>query len=824
MTRTSRTNARRVTWLAAALALQAIVSPGSRDAVAAPRPDQIASLERQYAAPMPASVRFEANLGQVEDDARFVARFGNATVLLTPRTAVMRLVEPAPRRDPREPQAMRPPDLDDVRAPRRQATVTMRLAGANPEPEVIGVQMLEGRSHYYRGSNPALWVRDVPAYARVCYDEVYPGVDMVFYGNGGDRDAGRLEYDFVVAPGADPNAIELAFEGAEQVEIDEAGGLAIETAIGTIRQVAPVVYQEAEDGRREVASRYVPLGGGRVGFELAGYDHAAPLVIDPVVAFSLDATIPAELYNVGAADPLGNYYAAGWFYDPPLIGIRIRKLSPSGSLVYETTIKGAFPTDIAADAAGNVHVTGNSISSAEFPTTASAVQPVAGSLYDAVLLKLSPNGSSLLYSTFLGGSDHEDAASIALDSSNNACVAGYTRSTDFPVRDAVQSSLASPGKMDAFVAKIDPSGSSFVFSTYLGGAGDDRAGDIAVDLAGAMYIIGKTHSPNFPVRNPIKGTLAPNDSDMFVAKLDAAGSPLVYSTFLGGSDLDSEGDIAVDTSGNAYVTGFTYSTDYPVQGAFQTTHAGGLDCVVSKLNSAGSGFIYSTYLGGTHNDYGSALGVAPTGEVYVVGQTASADFPVSNQIPGMSPPGSGSSPAFITKLGATGSALVYSSSFGPGYLSDVIAVSGSGSVDVFQIWPERIVRIMDTGAADLQLTMTATPNPVQRGKNLTYRLTVTNLGPDTVAARVTMATPQFTTFVSVSGSQGSLDVGPAPGGTGTVYFDLGILAPNATATVTIVLKRNPHGTNPVRGEATVTGTLFDPNLSNNAAVRTTNTT
>jgi hypothetical protein len=454
--------------------------------------------------------------------------------------------------------------------------VRMRLLGANPRPAVEGKEKLPGKSHYFLGSDRKRWRTNVPQYARVEYKDVYPGVSLAYYGN-----QSQLEYDFVVNPGADPGSIRLGIDGADEIKVDADGNLHVCLPGGEMLQRAPVVYQELDGVRQVIDGRFVLRGRAEVGFEVGHYQADRPLVLDPSLIYS--TYLGGSLLDVGYS--------------------------------------------IAVDASGNAYITG-STDSTDFPT-ANALQADNAGGGDAFVAKLNAAGSALVYSTYLGGSSLEQGYGIAVDASGNAYVIGMTLSTDFPTANPVQAGQG--GASDAFLAKLDEMGSALVYSTYLGGMDSDLGLGIAVDPSGSAYVTGFTASINFPTANPLQADHG-GAYDAFVTKLSAAGSSLVYSTFLGGMDADFGGGIAVDASGNAYVAGSTLSTDFPIADPFQAANAGRHDAFIAKLNTAGSALVYSTYLGGNSDDLGNGIAVDASANAYVVGQTGSVDFPTVNPL------------------------------------------------------------------------------------------------------------------------------------------------------------------------------------------------
>jgi hypothetical protein len=518
-------------------------------------------------------------------------------------------------------------------APRTNTVLRMKLLHANPAAKITGADELPGKSNYFIGNDTKKWRSNVPTYAKVKYQGVYPGVDLVYYGS-----QRELEYDFVVAPGADPRRIQFDVRGAMNIHRDQNGDLVLQTATGEIRWRKPIVYQESNGVREPVDGRYL-LKRGRVSFEVANYDSRRALTIDPALAHST--------YLGGSGTDSGN--------------------------------------GIAADSSGNAYITG-STASADFPTTKGAFQPVCShGCSVAFITKLNRSGSALIYSTYLGGSN-TNAYAIALDAAGDAYVTGSTNSTNFPVTSgAFQTTCPACGNnaYDAFVSELNPTGSGLVYSTFLGGIGeyyDCTCGlGIAINASGEAYVTGSAGA-GFPTT---PGAFQTTDTGVFVTEFNATGSALIYSANFGGSRWEQSGKaIALDPLGNAYITGYTYSTDFPVTpGAFDLTcnaciaQGGyGYDGFVTALNASGSALIYSTYLGGSgynngldiYGDEALAIAVDLSGNAYVTGQTYSTDFPTTPGAFQTKPRTS-----FLTQLNPSGSALVYSTYFaGSGFAYD----------------------------------------------------------------------------------------------------------------------------------------------------------
>ena len=704
---------------------------------------------------------FEANQGQTDGQVKFVSRGRGYTLFLTGDEAVLALrtskskVESqkskgkdenvaqhsllnaaALPRSFRGGQLQRTTDaffapliqnpksqIQNPAAPSTQplapAVLRLKLAGANPKAKVTGLDPLPGKSNYFLGNDPQKWRTNVANYAKVKYQEVYPGIDLVYYGN-----HGNLEYDFVVAPGADPKMIKFDIEGAEKMEVNAQGDLVLRVDAGEVALHKPLVYQSSPnpesrapnpgsstdsgprttgnlqstiDNRQFLNGRYILTAKNQVAFEIPAYDRNRPLIIDPVLSYStyLGGSGGEEATGI-AVDASGNAYVAGHTAstDFPTTGGAfqetstgscgfVTKIAPDGSsLVYSTYLcgsDGVQGVSMAVDAAGNAYVVGGT-SSTNFPTTPGAFQTANSGGLDAFVTKLNSTGSSLVYSTYLGGSGDDYAYSysngIAVDSAGSAYVVGTTDSDDFPTTPgAFDRTCGSDGvcnggsgqypqpEPDNFVTKLNADGSALAYSTYLGGSGyEEQYNAIAIDSSGNAYVTGGTFSADFPIT---PGAFRTEGGGAFVTKLNAAGSALVYSSYLTGRGAIGEG-IAVDTSGNAYVTGYP-STDIPTTpGAFQTVNPGGAT-FVTKLNATGSALVYSTFLGGSGSgsDEGWGVAVDASGNAYVSGTTSSSDFPTASPVQATCGVG-GYDDAFVAKLNGAGSALIFSTCLGGG--------------------------------------------------------------------------------------------------------------------------------------------------------------
>jgi len=591
---------------------------------------------------------FEVNRGQTDRRVKFLAHGHGYTLFLTSNEAVLVLREPSAAGNSKF--EIRNSKFEtgnwklDGRIPnpesRIPALLRLKLVGADPSAQVVGEEELPGQSNYFLGKDPGRWRTHIPTYARVRYRSLYPGVDLVYYGH-----QGQLENDFEVAPGVDPSRISLRIEGAEGMKVDAEGDLVLEVGGGEVRLHRPLAYQPSEGGKRWVTARYVLHSGNRVGWEVKDYDRRSLLVIDPVLSYST--------------------YLGG----------------TGGDVAY----------GIAVDSAGNAYVTGSTASS-NFPVRSAEQSTNAGG-GDAFVAKLNPSGSGLIYSTYLGGNGADSGEGIFVDTSGNAYVVGNTYSTSFPVTsNAFQSDYGGNG--DAFVAKLNSTGSVLTYASYLGGSAADFGQGITVDSSGNAYVTGSTLSADFPTVNPLQisndgcSVVVLNNvnvvscsSDVFVAKVNPSGTALVYSTYLGGSSADYGQAIVVDGSGNAYVAGYTFSTDFPTQSAWQSSNAGGADAFLTELNAAGSALTFSTYLGGSGQDRAYGLALDSAGSLYLTGDTQSSNFPLTSGAFQTSNMGQGD--AFVCKLSSGASTLVYSTLLGGSGVDQATSIARDSSGNVY---------------------------------------------------------------------------------------------------------------------------------------------
>jgi hypothetical protein len=717
----------------AALVFEAAAETPARAVPAAnsmPAQTQIATahLEQKYGN-LPLS--FEANRGQTDKSVKFVSRGSGYGLFLTPKEAVLTLRKRSVSATATRPGTGIRPSLHipemiaNVASSTRTGgqspasvaeaadVVRMQLVGGNAGARPSGENPLPGTANYFIGNDPARWNTAVPTFGKVRFAAVYSGVDLVYYGN-----QRQLEYDFVVAPGASPAPIRLHFEGAKSLHLDAQGNLVIAAENGDVAFHKPVVYQTVDGRRRSIAGAFQLLADNGVSFALGRYDRSQPLVIDPTLAYATYLGGNDSDFAVAIAlDSSGNTYITGLTNSlnfPLTPGAFetvnkaaagndvstafVSKLNASGTaLVYSTYLGGtAIPNTplgqgdyghaIAVDSTGAAYITGLTYS-ADFPVTKGAYQTTnlaaANSTYTGFICKLNPAGTALVYSTFMGGSDTDDPLSIAVDASGDVYTAGATFSTNYPTTPKafqLQNNSAANQGFNEFVTKLNPTGTALVYSTYLGGSGETNEAfegtiysviGVAVDKSGDAYVEGYAQSTDFPVTKGVVQAVnnAANNFgfNLTLAKLNPTGTGLLYATYLGGSSNDIGEGLVIDATGDAYITAFSYDADFPVtKGAFQTTNAGFANNyetgVAAKINPAGTALVYATYLGGNSGDEAFAPSVDASGDLYIPGTTASADFPVTKTATQTTLKGSQN--GFLTELNPAGTAEVFSTFLG----------------------------------------------------------------------------------------------------------------------------------------------------------------
>ena len=658
---------------------------------------------------------FEANRGQTGSSAQFIAHGNRSEFLVFPDAAELVLGKSAGAHS------------------FSSRAVQMRFIGADPQAKISGVDELSGKINYFIGNNPSQWETGVPIFANVRVTDLYPGVNLVYYGNGR-----QLEYDFTLAPGANPNSVAIRFDGVSQITINANGDLALTVGDGQIRQPGPVIYQVVQGIRKEIRGGFKLLDAHTIGFSVGDYDHTLPLVIDPILSYS---TYFGGNGNDSAAalavDTNGFVYIAGQttstefpsgkpFSTPGAFQTSYPGGSNTGfvakfdnlgtNLIYLTYLGGDvddFASSIAVDGSGNVYLAG-ATQSPNFPVTTNALNqhiagtsaPGTGYPIDAFVTELNSSGSNLLFSTYLGGTASDGATSIALDSSDNIYVTGFTYSTNFPVTtNAFQRQSAVTNwyyqinyNANAFVTEIAAGGAKLLYSSYFGGINFDAAEGVALDRSNYIYLTGFTASTNFPVKNAILQTIGANlvngnlmngltnqipifSYDAFVAKFSPGFTNLIYSTYLGGGNDDVGYAVAADGAGNAYVAGWTDSTNFPVtvtnlpplQNGLTNNVLYGLvitNAFVAQIvwNGTNAAIGNTAVFGGTNfysRDIANGLALDASGNIFVDGSTISTNFPAVDTGPDfLAATNAGQNDAFVIAFGTNFSRVIYSGSLG----------------------------------------------------------------------------------------------------------------------------------------------------------------
>ena len=650
---------------------------------------------------------FESNQGQTDPQVRYMARGNGYTVFLTANDTVFALQSLGDGRNqslakegsakPATTQVngklafgkARPNEI----AKDATAAIRMHLVGGNAQPQISAGNQLPGHSNYFIGNDRSQWHSNVAQFARVSYRDVYPGVNLAFYGK-----QKQLEFDFIIAPGGSVSPIRLGVSGAKRVVTDDSGNLILASSAGDVLLHKPVAYQQKDGTRQPVDARFVLRAHNQVSFELGIYDRSRELVIDPAVSYAtyLGGTAEDDGYAI-AIDSSGDAYVtgqtkslnfpivAGAYQSTPGGGfdVFVTKIKADGSaLIYSTYVGGSGDDSgnaIAVDGSGDAFVAGGTKSTSNFPTTATAYQKsFGGGSLDAFVFELASSGGSLTYSTYLGGSGDDVATGLALakDSSGDTFIVG-TAGPNFPTTlGTIQPTIN--GTSNGFVTKFNSSGSARLYSTYLGGGSGDFAAAVAVDSSNDAFVTGATQNSTFPTTTGAFQTTCNCTnglSDAFVSVINPDGSKLNYSTFLGGSGADQGLGIAVDSTGDAYVTGLTQSNvDFPTKNPIQSKFGGGTqDAFVTGLDPTLSMLLYSTYLGGNQSDGGAGIAVDANKNVYVTGQTASSNFPTTTNA--TQPTLGGGNDAFVTQINPSGSAYVFSTYLG-GSLNEDSTASG----------------------------------------------------------------------------------------------------------------------------------------------------
>ena len=545
------------------------------------------------------------------------------------------------------------------------ATLEMRFHGAQTPSSITGQELQESFSNYFIGSDPSAWKRKLPNFGSVLYRDLYPGVHLKLH----QLSSAQLEYDFLVDPGADPGSVQLEFMGATKLEIEKSGDLLIHTRTGLLRHQKPKLYQ----GGKQIDGRFVKRSATRIGFLAGNYDKSKQLVIDPVVLYSsyIGANMDDQI-NAMVVNPDGTVIVAG--------------------ATKSTNFPRNFGTTLSTDAGGS---------------------------WDTILFKLNASGTNVVFSSVIGGNRDDIAQALTVDSAGNIYVAGTTNSTDLPVSTNAFQKTNAGGfsasdpifRADAFLMKLNPSGTSLMFATYLGGSLGDSVTGLLLDKDQSPILIGNTLSATFPVTaNAFQRAIGGN-SDGFIAKMNAIGTELVYSTFFGGSGPDSLTAITTDGEGSFYVTGATSSPNFrTTANAPQKTLAGNSDIFATKFLNNWS-LVYSTFYGGTGTDVGTSIAVDSKGVVFVAGTTTNGSFPVTSATSLQDFYGGGNTDGVFFSLDAAGAKVRFGSFLGGNRQEEnlKVALFADGSLLLaqttdstnFQVTPDAFSR--NSGGRDILL-------------------------------------------------------------------------------------------------------------------------
>ena len=651
---------------------------------------------------------FISNAGQTDQQVKYYAKGPGFGVYFTPEKVVFSLVRgtSSPETRKGDSRISSPNGTLSARSRGHQGiALAMEFIGVNPKVTVEGRAVAPGKVNFFLGNDPANWRAGLSTYREVVYRDLWQGIDGIFRGVDG-----QIKYEFVVHPGASVDSILLAYRGIEDLSLNSVGDLVLKTSVGEIIDERPYTFEKTGETRTPVDSRYVlhPQKDGSVayGFEIVGdHDSESELVIDPGLEYST---------YLGGGSSDGCY-------------------------------------DVAVDSAGSAYLVGRT-RSVDFPTMVGAFQGSKSGGQDGFVTKLDPSGTSIVYSTYLGGGGLDQTESIVVDLSGHAYVLGTTTSSDFPVTPGAFQSTRGTSNVDSFVTKLSPNGSSLVYSTYIQNAAPAA---IAVDAGGLAFVVGQSSGGAAVTGGGYQTINRGGGGDAYVAKLNAAGSSLVFGTYLGGSGVEIALDLAIDAAGSPYVVGTTRSSDFPITpGAFQTTRSGGVDGFVTKLTPDGSALVYSTLLGGSapgiFSEESDGVAVDAAGCAYVTGATQSVDFPTT---PGafQTSYGGGGIDSCLSKLKADGSGLVYSTYLGgsdsEGPTKDV-EVDGSGSAYVYGA----------TRSPDFPLV-----NPIQSTLKGPQDVFVVKFSPDGAGLL-------FSTLLGGSSVDGPVDSGIALDAAGCVYI------------------------------------------------------
>jgi hypothetical protein len=637
----------------------------------------------------PSTVSFIENKGQFEESVRYLARVPSGNILLTDGAITFQFVA-LPELVGSQKEEGAPAGRATERAARVEA-VRMVFVGARPCPRVEPLEATPAAFNFLSGNDPRGWVTGARSYKKIVFHDLYPAIDLAVLSTGSG-----VKCEYRVRPGGRVEDIRIDYDGAVTARVNAQGQIEIATENGRLIEEEPLSYQLIGGKKKGIKAGYIAGPGGDFGFKTSPYRKDAELVIDPSLMFSSFVGGSGQEVDGGiAVDPAGNVYVTGEtysgnfpktlkVYDRTFNGVAdvfISKFKPDGSgLVYSTFLGGnaaEAAMGIAVDATGQVYVCGFT-KSPNFPTTIGAFDRTLGGVRDAFVTKLNAAGTGLVYSTLIGGSASEEAAGLALSPNGHVCLTGSTLSVDFPV--TVKAYDKSLSGQDAFVLKINSTGKNLVFSTFFGGSGEEQGLGIVLDPAENVLITGTTTSTDFPTTDGAYDRNLGGPKDVFVSRFNPQGNGLVISTYLGSGGVDGTlGGIAVDRSGSVYLTGFTESSRFPVTaGAWDSAFSGSNEAFLTKLDPAGADLVYSTFLGGSNQEFGRSVAVDVIGDAIVTGYTKSANWPVTAD--GYDRTHNGDQDIFLTWLDPAGKGLLYSTFIGG---SGADRTSGGLAVDVY---------------------------------------------------------------------------------------------------------------------------------------------
>ncbi len=831
---------------------------------------------------------FEENRGQSDNQVDYVARGRGYRVFLSPQDSVLSLHRAAAATDPgngQDPGSPTPPGRGALPTMLADAPLRVKFIGAKPHPQAVGTDPLPGKTNYFLGNRPSKWLTDITEWSRVVYQDIYPNIDLAYYG---DRKV--LEYDVIVRPGGDPTAIRLGLVGVKDLNIDTRGNLVLTVDDQTVTMARPIAYQDINGQRRNVEAHYILRNKADIRIAVDAYDHTQPLVIDPTLLYSTYlGGGDSDRGNGIAVDNNGNVFVVGntcssdfpvlnpiQSTPPASCSAFISKFSPTGARLASTYFGGSSGSDsatgVAVDSSGNIYIVG-STASTDFPTVSAAQTTYGGYTSDAFVTKFNNTLSSIVYSTYVGGTAADNGTSIAVDSAGSAYIAGYTRMGNFPVVNAIQPTRPTQGyySFDAFVTKLAPNGASLLYSTYLGGNVDDIANGIAVDSAGNAYVTGYTTSNNFPTVNPISPYMGGHSAqNIFVSKINPSGSALVQSGYFGGNWVETSYGIAVDSAGAVWVTGYTLGSstanDFPVTaGAPQASCiTWSPDIFISKLDLTTQTVLFSTCLGTPatpggsqyNSNYGFAIAVDALGNAYVGGESNNSLLPVVNgggiqgnyvgipyardgYVVSLSSSGAIQFASYLGGSADDSAAAIAVSPGGTAYVTGYTSSSNFPTINASQSqlsgdansWPRDafVAKIgAVSGTTTSSVSLSASPTAPTCGQTVTFSSTVTGSG-GTPTGRLTFSdgTTQLTSVTLASGSASFATSSLTPGTHNIIaaYSGDNVFAPSVSSTLSLTIAQpcptttqlnfpytwKPGGTNsPFDITATVTSNFGTP--------------